>query len=196
MAINLSPLQMSTPGFAERCGAVLAAVQAPLEYIVLEVTESALLDQPDAAQDLTKLRSTGLRLALDDFGTGYSSFSYLRRFPVDLIKIDRSFVAGIGLHPDDEAIVASVVGLARSTGKLVVAEGVESPHQLVHLRALGVQSAQGFLWTRPLPAQALEHWLDQAQPHAAAPVPAHVPEEARIQQMHAEARPCTRSRQR
>jgi len=186
VAINLSPLQMSTPGFSDRCGAVLAAVQAPLEYIVLEVTESALLDQPDAAQDLTKLRSTGLRLALDDFGTGYSSFSYLRRFPVDLIKIDRSFVAGIGQHPDDEAIVASVVGLARSTGKLVVAEGVESPHQLAHLRALGVQSAQGFLWTRPLPAQALEHWLDTAQPHAAAPLPAHVPEEARIQQMHAE----------
>jgi len=186
VAINLSPLQMSTPGFADRCIAVLAAVQAPLEHIVLEVTESALLDQPDAAQDLRQLRSTGLRLALDDFGTGYSSFSYLRRFPVDMIKIDRSFVAGIGQHPDDEAIVASVVGLARTTGKSIVAEGVETPHQLAHLRALGVQAAQGFLWTRPLPAHALEEWVDQAQPHAAVPAPAHVPEEGRMQQMHAE----------
>lgn len=186
VAINLSPLQMSTPGFADRCGAVLAAVRAPLEHIVLEVTESALLDQPDAAQDLRHLRNTGLRLALDDFGTGYSSFSYLRRFPVDIIKIDRSFVAGIGHQPDDEAIVASVVGLARTTGKSVIAEGVETQHQLAHLRALGVQSAQGFLWTRPLPAQALEHWVDQAQPHTTAPAPAHVPEEARMQQMHAE----------
>ncbi len=186
VAINLSPLQMSTFGFAGRCGALLAAVQAPLQQIILEVTESALLDQPEAAQDLRDLRSTGVRLALDDFGTGYSSFSYLRRFPIDIVKIDRSFVAGIGQHPDDEAIVASVAGLARTTGKSVVAEGVETPHQLAHLRALGVQSAQGFLWTRPLPVPALEQWFVQGHPRGVVPLPVPVTEAGRIQQMHAE----------
>lgn len=202
VAINLSPLQMAVPGFAEHCTAVFEAVQAPMERLVLEVTESALLDQPQAVQDLTDIRNSGVRLALDDFGTGYSSFSYLRRFPVDVLKIDRSFVAGLGQHPDDDAIVASVMGLARSTGKSVVAEGVETFAQLAHLRALGVQAAQGFLWTRPLPVGALEHWLQQTQPlgHALAEGAtspggltavgvAHGAQQGRIQQMHAEGVP-------
>jgi len=197
LAINLSPLQMAAPGFADHCGALLASVQAPLERIVLEVTESALLDHPHAAESLRQLRSTGVRLALDDFGTGYSSFSYLRRFPIDTIKIDRSFVGGLGEHPDDDAIVASVVSLARNTGKSVVAEGVETDAQLAHLQNLGVEAAQGFLWTRPLPAGALEAWLDATRLSGCAPATvatslseppvvdeAHSVEEVRILRMH------------
>ena len=177
VAINLSPLQMAEPGFAARVAAILAEAQAPAERIILEVTESALLDQPHAEQTLAALRASGIRLALDDFGTGYSSFSYLRRFPVDTIKIDRSFVAGLGRHPDDDAIVASVVSLARNTGKSVVAEGVETLDQLNALRGLGVGCAQGFLWTRPLPADQVLTW---AQEHSRGlplqpPAPAALP---------------------
>lgn len=159
VAINLSPLQMTTPSFADDCLRLLAALRAPIARIVVEVTESALLEQPHAREGLITLRQSGLRLALDDFGTGYCSFSYLRQFPIDVIKIDRSFVGGLGQHPDDDAIVASVVSLARNTGKVVIAEGVETDAQLVHLRNLGVDAAQGFFWTRPLPADRLETWI-------------------------------------
>ena len=159
VALNLSPLQMSDPGFAARVLEVLEAVRAPLDRIVLEVTESALMDQPHAAAVLEVLHRAGLRLALDDFGTGYSSFPYLRRFPIDVIKVDRSFVAGLGAHADDEAIVASIVGLARDTGKTVVAEGVEQPVHAEVLRALGARFAQGFLWSRPLPEDQVVPWV-------------------------------------
>ncbi|MGV8910602.1 MAG: EAL domain-containing response regulator [Propionicimonas sp.] len=163
VAINLSAVQMSASAFADHCIAVLAAVQAPVDRIVFEVTESALLDQPHAREGLIKLRKSGVRLALDDFGTGYSSFSYLRRFPIDVIKIDRSFVSGLGENVDDDAIVASVVDLARKTGRSIIAEGVETNAQLLHLRNLGVDAAQGFLWTRPLPAGDLEVWIQAAR---------------------------------
>jgi len=160
VAINLSPVQMSEDGFAERCSGLLAEATVPTERIVLEVTESALFDHPAAADVLTQVRNIGVRLALDDFGTGYSSFTYLRRFPIDIIKIDQSFVAGLDRHPDDDAIVASIVGLARRTGKSLIAEGVESDRQLSVLTRLGVQAAQGFLWTPPLAAAQVERWID------------------------------------
>jgi predicted signal transduction protein with EAL and GGDEF domain len=99
-----------------------------------------------------------VRLALDDFGTGYASFSYFRRFPIDILKIDRSFVAGMGQHLDDDAIVGSIVSLARRTGKTVVAEGVETRAQADALRALGVPLAQGYLWTAPLPCEQVLSW--------------------------------------
>lgn len=197
VAINLSPLQMSAPSFADHCIAVLTAVEAPVERIVLEVTESALLDQPHARESLIKLRKWGVRLALDDFGTGYSTFSYLRQFPIDVIKIDRSFVSGLGENADDDAIVASVVDLARNTGKSIIAEGVETSAQLLHLRNLGVDAAQGFLWTQPLPAGDLEPWI-QAARLAGSVLPvichSHLPgsrrpssqDEVRILRMHGE----------
>ncbi len=127
--------------------------------LVLEVTESALMDDPAAADVLQALRGLGVRFALDDFGTGYSSLTYLKRFPIDAIKIDRSFVGGLGRDGDDEAIVASVASLGRAIGKSVVAEGVETSAQLEVLRGLGVDRAQGFLWSPALPAEQLERWL-------------------------------------
>ncbi len=197
VAVNLSPLQMAAPSFADHCMAVLEAVKAPAERIILEVTESALLDHPHAPEALSRLRKAGVRLALDDFGTGYSSFSYLRRFPIDIIKIDRSFVAGIGENPDDDAIVGSVVGLAHNTGKTIIAEGVTTDAHVSHLRNLGVEAAQGFLWTQPLPVGELERWIgagrravvsllgDESIKESGRRKPSS-PAEVRIMQMHSE----------
>ncbi|GAC1611521.1 MAG: hypothetical protein NVS3B26_25230 [Mycobacteriales bacterium] len=199
VAINLSPLQLARPAFADQVAVLLEQVRGPMQHLVLEITESALLDQPHTVGALTRLRSLGLRLALDDFGTGYCSFAYLRRFPIDAIKIDRSFVAGLGRNADDEAIVASIVGLARATGKTVVAEGVETPEQEALLRNVGVRYAQGFLWARALPPHEVLPWVDAYQSGAGGPPPATAARTAhaapatpgssradRIMQIHAE----------
>jgi hypothetical protein len=129
------------------------------------------MDDPNAPGVLRALHDMGIHLALDDFGTGYSSLTYLKRFPIDAIKIDRSFVSGLGRDHDDAAIVASVISLGRAIGKVVVAEGVETAEQLRALRGLGVDQAQGFLWSRPLPAADFTAWLDAPRAVPAAPVP-------------------------
>ncbi len=164
VAINLSPRQLSAPGFESRVIRVLQELNAPVHSLIFEVTETAIMDQLGAMETLRALRDSGIRLALDDFGTGYCSMAYLRRFAVDLIKIDRSFVSGLGRHSDDDAIVASIVGLAHNTHKGVIAEGVETAAQAELLRSLGVESAQGFHWTPPLPADELDVWLDGFTP--------------------------------
>ncbi len=160
VGVNLSPRQMVGADVVDLVRDVLAETGARPDRLVLEVTESAVMDEPQAPDILRALRAMGVRLALDDFGTGYSSLTYLRRFPLDAIKIDRSFVSGLGRDADDEAIVGSVVSLSRAIGKLVVAEGVETVVQLNALRALGVDQAQGFLWSPALPADELVAWLD------------------------------------
>jgi EAL domain-containing protein (putative c-di-GMP-specific phosphodiesterase class I) len=108
---------------------------------------------------LASLREYGLRLMLDDFGTGYSSLAYLRRFPLDVLKIDRSFVAGLGRDDEDSAIVAAIVQMARTLGLTVVAEGVERPEQLERLRELECELAQGRLIAEPMPAAELERLM-------------------------------------
>ena len=168
VGVNLSPRQMLGGHFVELVREVLADTGARPDLLVLEVTESAVMDDPGATDVLHALRGLGVRLALDDFGTGYSSLTYLKRFPVDAIKVDRSFVAGLGRDPDDEAIVASVVSLARSVGKLVTAEGVETAGQLSVLRGLGVDQAQGFLFSPPLPAEQLDSWVADWRPSVVA----------------------------
>ncbi len=164
VAINLSPRQMSAPGFASRVTRTLRELGAAVDSLIFEVTESAIMDQPGATETLRQLRDSGIRLALDDFGTGYCSLAYLRRFAVDIIKIDRSFVSGLGHHADDDAIVASIVSLAHNTHKGVIAEGVETAEQADLLRGLGVEQAQGFYWTVPLAADRLEAWVDGFAP--------------------------------
>ena len=116
----------------------------------LEITESVLMDE-DAVTVLEALRERGARLSLDDFGTGYSSLSYLKRFPLHTLKIDRSFIAGLGAEQEDKALVATIMSMARTLGLDVVAEGVETVEQLRRLRELGCDRAQGFLLARPLP---------------------------------------------
>ena len=119
----------------------------------LEITETALMADTNAAgRALRDLRGLGLHLSVDDFGTGYSSLTYLKRFPVEAIKVDRSFVTGLGLEADDTSIVEAVVRLGHSLGLSVVAEGVETPLQLNRLRELGCDKGQGYLFGRPRPA--------------------------------------------
>jgi diguanylate cyclase len=135
----------------------------------LEVTESSMLANPTRAKVvLQELSDLGLRLSIDDFGTGYSSLAYLRQLPVDEIKIDRSFVMGMGNEADDAVIVRSTVDLGRNLGLDVVAEGVETLELWNRLRDLGCQTAQGYFLSRPVSAQELAAWL-KSRPAGALP---------------------------
>ena len=116
-------------------------------------------DLERACEVLEKLRSLGVRVAIDDFGTGYSSLAYLQRFPVDVLKIDRSFVDGLGPERDESAIVSTMLGLARALGLDCVAEGVETPDQLDRLVDLGCRRAQGFLWSEARPADEVAEMI-------------------------------------
>jgi EAL domain-containing protein (putative c-di-GMP-specific phosphodiesterase class I) len=128
--------------------------------ICLELTETALMQDVDGAMaTLAALHDLGVQLSIDDFGTGYSSLLYLRRYPVDYLKIDRTFVAGFGADTHDEAIASAIIGLAHSFGLKVVAEGVETEQQLDLLRSMGCDLAQGYLWSRPVPSNELPSTL-------------------------------------
>ncbi|HZO31063.1 MAG TPA: EAL domain-containing protein, partial [Chloroflexota bacterium] len=122
-------------------------------------------DPARAKRVLERLHSTGLRLAIDDFGTGYSSLSYLKRFPVDTLKIDRSFVSGLGQDSNDTAIVRSVVALSKSLNLAVTGEGIETSEQLGQLQALGCDRGQGYLFAMSLDAEAVDVMLAQHTPH-------------------------------
>ena len=125
--------------------------------LCLEITESVLMDDAASVIDtLWALKAIGVTLAIDDFGTGYSSLSYLRRFPVDVLKVDQSFVDGLGPDPEDSAIVAAILGLATSLELDAIAEGVETLEQLTCLREFGCRHAQGFLFAEPRPAAEIE----------------------------------------
>lgn len=128
----------------------------------LELTESTMMSDVEwAIVSLNALKELGLKLSVDDFGTGYSSLSYLKDFPVDTLKVDRSFVNNLGQGPADSAIVASIVDLAHALGLSVTAEGVENEDQLTDLRNIGCDTAQGFLLARPQPAEAITKLLSQ-----------------------------------
>ncbi len=121
---------------------------------MLEITENTVMEDAESnIATLRELKGLGVRLAIDDFGTGYSSLSYLRRFPVDVLKIDRSFVDGLGEESDDTVIVAAVIGLARSLRLEVIAEGVETTEQVEQLRALGCNLGQGYHFYKALPSK-------------------------------------------
>jgi len=157
LSVNVGTRQVVDPSFAPLVAEVLAETGIPADSLWLEITETALLaDVKASTVALRKLRSLGLHLAVDDFGTGYSSLTYLKRFPVEAIKIDRVFVAGLGLDVEDTTIVEAVVNLGHSFGIDVIAEGLETPLQLARLRALGCDRGQGYLFGRPRPASIVE----------------------------------------
>jgi EAL domain-containing protein (putative c-di-GMP-specific phosphodiesterase class I) len=134
----------------------------------LEITESvAMHDADSTVRTLDRLKMLGIKLAIDDFGTGYSSLSYLKRFPVDALKIDRSFVDGLGDDAQDTAIVQAIVALAGSLGLAVTGEGIETETQRRHLAATGCARGQGYLFSKPVPAEALEALLREPLPQAA-----------------------------
>ncbi len=157
VAVNLSPRQFRQADLVERIAAILAETGADPAGLELEITESAAMHNPDeAVAALRRLRAMGVSLAIDDFGTGYSSLSHLKRFPIDTLKIDRSFVQGIPGDGDDTAIVRAIVAMAGGLRLAVLAEGVESEAQRAFLETLGCASAQGWLYGRPQPAAAFE----------------------------------------
>ncbi len=159
LAINLSPRQFAGHQLARCVMSNLHRWQLPTDAIELEITESILLNpEGDSIDELRSLHAQGLRLSLDDFGTGYSSLSYLQRLPIDVLKIDRSFITPLG-SDQSTAIVRAIIAMAHSLDLRVVAEGVETERQLSILRMLGCDIAQGYLYSKPLPAEAFMHQL-------------------------------------
>ncbi|TMK88132.1 MAG: EAL domain-containing protein, partial [Actinobacteria bacterium] len=157
VSVNLSARQLSRPDLVDVVDEALTASGLDPDRLWLEITESVLMEDADTAvAALERLRRLGVHLCVDDFGTGYSSLAYLRRFPVDALKVDRSFVAGLGQDPEDSAIVEAVVSMAHSLRLSVVAEGVETDEQLARLRDLGCELAQGFYFAAPVPSSALD----------------------------------------
>lgn len=160
-AVNLSARQLNDPDLVRIVKEALRLRRIDPSLLLLEITETALMDDPDAAlESLTALRDLGVGLAVDDFGTGYSSLTYLKKFPVDELKIDRSFIMGLESDAGDAAIVGSCIDLAHAMGIRAVAEGVETLGQVQRLKAMGCDAAQGFHFSRPLPAPVLKDWLD------------------------------------
>ncbi|HEU0153986.1 MAG TPA: EAL domain-containing protein [Arenimonas sp.] len=164
VAVNVAEAQLARGDFTARIARLLEAHAIAPHRLELEITERTLMADTAVHQaNLQALRALGVRLSVDDFGTGYSSLSYLLRFAVDKIKIDRSFVAGLGEHASHEALVRTLVTLAESLGLECVAEGVETEAQLAQLRQLGCRQFQGYLLARPMPFQALGPWLAEAR---------------------------------
>jgi len=165
VSINVSARQLSGLSLVSTLQQALNDTGCDPGDIVIEVTETALLNDLGAATAvLEAIEGLGVGLDLDDFGTGYSSLIYLKHFPVSRIKIDRSFVAGLGTDTADTAIVASTIALAHSIGITAVAEGIETARQLTMLRHLGCDYGQGYLLSRPIPQDELMTWLRRQQP--------------------------------
>jgi EAL domain-containing protein (putative c-di-GMP-specific phosphodiesterase class I) len=166
--VNLSARQFREPTLIDDIERALATSGLNPAYLKLEITESMVMEDGESAiATLEKMKSTGIELAIDDFGTGYSSLSYLRRFPVDVLKIDRSFVERLGEEQEDEVIVSAIVGLGHALRLQVVAEGIETPEQLAKLHELGCDLGQGYHFSRPLAQDALETLLTKRNDHAA-----------------------------
>ena len=156
VSVNLAARELSEPGLVSRVSEALDQAGLDPAALVLEITETCLVEDPVAAAAvLASLRDLGVQLSIDDFGTGYSSLLYLRQYAVDILKIDRSFVAGLGKNRQDDAIIASVIDLAHTFGLTVVAEGVETTLQADSLRLMRCDIGQGYLWSRPVPPDLL-----------------------------------------
>jgi EAL domain-containing protein (putative c-di-GMP-specific phosphodiesterase class I) len=168
LAVNLSPIQFRSPHLVASVREALASSGLAPQRLELEITESVLLQKDEGnLAILHELAALGASIALDDFGTGYSSLSYLRTFPFEKIKIDRSFIAGLAERDDCGAIVSAITGLGRSLDVLTTAEGVETCEQLALVRAAGCSQAQGYLFSRPLPAAEIDFDVDYGHLKAA-----------------------------
>jgi EAL domain-containing protein (putative c-di-GMP-specific phosphodiesterase class I) len=160
ISVNVSARQFKSPGFVDKVRAALSETGAPPEWLLLEITESLVLhDAEQVWADLRTLRQLGVRVAIDDFGTGYSSLSYLRQMPVDVLKIDKSFVDDIADSRQQHALVNAIVTMARDLGLAVVAEGIEEPEQLALLVGMGCPYGQGYLFAKPIWPAEIEKWI-------------------------------------
>jgi EAL domain-containing protein (putative c-di-GMP-specific phosphodiesterase class I) len=179
ISVNVSMRQLESPLFIDHVEEALAAGGLEPSQLTLEVTESTLMRDAEATvARLRRLKEVGVMIAIDDFGTGYSSMAYLRQFPVDVLKIDRTFVAGMDGTPDGDALVRTLVELGRILGLVTLAEGIENQTQLDGLRAARCDRGQGFIVSRPVEPAAVDALLDMTPaelglgtgPQAAAPV--------------------------
>lgn len=160
MAVNLSPRQFRQPDLVERIKLILEETGLPPRQLELEITEGAVMEDSEQAMGvLHELKALGLSIAIDDFGTGYSSLAYLKRFAIDKLKVDQSFVRDIPADEDSMAITASIIAMAKNLHLKVLAEGVETEEQLAFLQIHGCEACQGYLFNRPLSAVDLEEWL-------------------------------------
>jgi EAL domain-containing protein (putative c-di-GMP-specific phosphodiesterase class I) len=160
VSVNLSARQVSHPSLVDTVAEVLEQTGLEPGRLNLEITETVLIDDTRTALDtLNGLKALGVGLVLDDFGTGYSSLAYVRRFPIDMLKIDRSFIDGLVRDAEDEAIVTAVISMGRALHVNVVAEGVETTEQAAQLQSLGCNFAQGYLFARPLAPAAIDELL-------------------------------------
>ena len=164
VAVNLSPRNLHDSGLPVKLGGLLAKWAVPAGSLTLEITENAIMFDPERAlKILVRLHDMGIHLSIDDFGTGYSSLVYLKKLPVSQIKVDCSFVMNMIQDPDDAVIVQSTIDLGHNLECQVVAEGVENIETLEQLRGLGCDQAQGYYLSRPLPADDITSWLGQSQ---------------------------------
>ena len=155
VAVNLSARQLQDNDVIDMLASAIGPDECTPQALHIEITESVLIDEPETcASNLKAIRALGVPISLDDFGTGYSSLSFLRRYPIDTIKVDRSFVRGLGSDAHDSSIVAAVVGLGKAFGLRVLAEGIETTGQLKRLQAMGCDQGQGYLWSPGLPGPA------------------------------------------
>jgi len=167
MSVNLSARQLAQADLVEQIDQILAETQLDPQYLKLELTESAIMDNAQAAESvLQALRKRQIQLSIDDFGTGYSSLSYLHSFPVNTLKIDRSFIQQMGEHSDDLGLVPLIINIAHKMGMTVTAEGIETQNQLNHLRALNCDFGQGFFFFKPLEADKISPLLTSIAHHA------------------------------
>jgi EAL domain-containing protein (putative c-di-GMP-specific phosphodiesterase class I) len=165
MSVNVSARQLDGDELIEDVRDALASSGLDPRELTLEITETTLMrDADETARRLGALKQLGVRIAIDDFGTGYSSLAYLSRFPVDALKIDRSFISGIASSAASAALIHTLVQLGKTLDIETLAEGIEEPGQLVALQRENCDHGQGFLFARPLPADAIEEFLDTAGP--------------------------------
>jgi EAL domain-containing protein (putative c-di-GMP-specific phosphodiesterase class I) len=161
IAVNLSSMQLQQPELAAEVAGALGETSFDARSLILEITETMLMQDVESTKArLRELKELGVQLAVDDFGTGYSSLQYLRRFPIDILKIAKSFVDGVAGASDESALARAIIDLGESFQLRVVAEGIEQEEQLAKLVALGCQLGQGYLFARPMPARDIEPLLE------------------------------------
>jgi EAL domain-containing protein (putative c-di-GMP-specific phosphodiesterase class I) len=174
MAVNLSPRQFADPNLLQDIDEALLASGMSAVLLQLEVTESMVMrNVARAIRVLDAIQSRGIRIAIDDFGTGHSSMSLMKQFPIDTIKIDRSFVRDLAEDPEDQAIAQAIISMGKALGMTVVAEGVETVEQQTFLREQGCDEMQGYLVSKPVPARAFAELLRAAAELTSPPLQPH-----------------------
>jgi EAL domain-containing protein (putative c-di-GMP-specific phosphodiesterase class I) len=160
VSVNLSPRQFQQPNLVEQVSCALREAGLAPTWLKLEITEGVIMRDVEATnKTLGRLKELGVQIAIDDFGTGYSSLAYLKRLPLDILKIDRSFISGIGHDPEDTAIVRAIISMAKSLHLSVTAEGIETAEQATLLRGWACELGQGYYFSRPLDTSALTELL-------------------------------------